>query len=272
VTIFDSATLAVRGAAPVAREPRAIVISDDGKTAFVSHAVGAIVSRIDLASTKTDEIGLRGWRQGMDLETAKARSVPHAHGTELAAVDRDEAGEATCQGFALAKSTGRIFAPQVAVRVPEKPASVTASLATAAFSATLVAFVKLNGRIPPVEFVPMHSVTIAALNTVASTRIVVAIVTGLTCLTVFVESNSTTQSAKNTRLFALAMGGGGPSLILSAIDLMNNESEKLEAAVPTFAIGTDGTGNNVPKIGRVGVRMVGVPGTNLVASKVNGAG
>ncbi len=115
MTIFDSATLAVRGAAPVAREPRAIVISDDGKTAFVSHAVGAIVSRIDLASTKTDEIGLRGWRQGMDLETAKARSVPHAHGTELAAVDRDEAGEATCQGFALAKSTGRIFAPQVAV-------------------------------------------------------------------------------------------------------------------------------------------------------------
>ena len=115
VTVFDGATLAVKSSASVAREPRAIVIGDDGKTAYVSHAVGSLVSRVDLANAKTDEIGLRGWRQGVPTESAKARSVPHARGTELPAVEEHETGEPTCQGFALAKSAGRVFAPQVAV-------------------------------------------------------------------------------------------------------------------------------------------------------------
>lgn len=114
VTVFDSGSLAVKSEAPVAREPRSLVISDDGKTAFVAHAVGSVLTRVDLSTAKTDEVGLRGYDPNAQSTAAKARSTPHAHELELTAF-KDAEGEPTCQGFALAKSTGRIFAPQVAV-------------------------------------------------------------------------------------------------------------------------------------------------------------
>ena len=42
------------------------MVSDDGKTAFVSHAVGSVLSVVDLADAKheTRQVGLRGWEPG----------------------------------------------------------------------------------------------------------------------------------------------------------------------------------------------------------------
>lgn len=104
---FDARTLAPRFETALPREPRAVVVSDDGKTAFVSHAVGSIVSAVDLAGAKHEarSIAVRGWLPGERERERVARSA-HAN------------GHPSCQGFALAKSDaapGRIFAPQVMV-------------------------------------------------------------------------------------------------------------------------------------------------------------
>lgn len=69
--------------APVAREPRAIVTSSDGRHAYVSHASASVVSVVDLASPdhgvepvrleQPDPMGQEGrlaWRQGYTLARA----------------------------------------------------------------------------------------------------------------------------------------------------------------------------------------------------------
>ncbi|HSO33040.1 MAG TPA: cytochrome C peroxidase, partial [Labilithrix sp.] len=133
LTAYDGKTLAQRFDAKLAREPRSVVVSDDGKTAFVSHAVGSIMSVVDLEGPRheTKQVALRGFGPGelkqvearrREIEAAKAKDP--AAGAELQKTfDSDEAkkerqGRPSCQGFALAKSSavpGRIFAPEVAV-------------------------------------------------------------------------------------------------------------------------------------------------------------
>lgn len=94
------------------REPRAVVVSDDGKKAFVAHVVGAQMSVVDLAGadhrahtlelTGRDEGGFR--RRGVLGSLVGGGSEPRVR--------------RACQGFALAKSVepaGRVFAPQVLV-------------------------------------------------------------------------------------------------------------------------------------------------------------
>jgi len=90
--------LAVARSWELAAEPRGVVASDDGKFAFVSHAVGQSLERVELASGATARIGVAG---------------SEVLGTEGPDVD---VSRQACQGFALAKSitpAGRIFAPQV---------------------------------------------------------------------------------------------------------------------------------------------------------------
>ena len=95
------------------REPRAVVISDDGKKAFVAHVVGSRMSVVDLETKKVAAIDLGGVEEG-----GFARPTLFGSGSEI-----ERRG---CQGFALAKSTalpGRIFAPEVLVdpgRVEER--------------------------------------------------------------------------------------------------------------------------------------------------------
>ena len=131
VSVFDAATLARDYEVAVPREPRAVVVSDDGKTAFVSHAVGATLSQIDLAGANhaAKQVSLK-------IETEQSRvakksmaqieKLPPAEKSRLSPFFRHQVdGLTTCQGFTLAKSTaigGRIFAPQVAVD-PGEPSS-----------------------------------------------------------------------------------------------------------------------------------------------------
>src|SRR5262249_9728487 len=106
---FDlkSPTLAKQYAVALPREPRAVVVTDDGAKAFVSHAVGGNISVID-------------------LELRRVQVVP-SHMTEELERKADRRGRFfgvisdarnSCQGFALAKtdaSSSRILAPQVLV-------------------------------------------------------------------------------------------------------------------------------------------------------------
>lgn len=129
---FDAGTLAPRFEAKLPREPRGVVVSDDGKTAFVSHAVGSVVSVVDLAGAKhaVRTVSMRGKDASAIAQTTQTRRLAGAEkklaaatGTfkaaALASVDRRAAeGRASCQGFVLAKSAAienRIFAPQVMV-------------------------------------------------------------------------------------------------------------------------------------------------------------
>ena len=130
---FDGKSLASRFEAKLAREPRSVVISDDGKTAFVSHAVGSLLSVVDLAGAKheTKEVALRGFGPGeiRQVETRK-KEIAKLRATDPTAADamqkdfdsepskKARLGRPSCQGFALAKSAavaGRIFAPEVTV-------------------------------------------------------------------------------------------------------------------------------------------------------------
>jgi hypothetical protein len=129
---YDAATLAAKLEVKLGREPRGVVVSDDGKTAFVSHAVGSVMTAIDLTNaTKPPKVvSLRGYMPGelKALEQRKKmldqmRKTDPTRVAELepeleADAKRMRDGRPSCQGFALAKSAavgGRIFAPQVMV-------------------------------------------------------------------------------------------------------------------------------------------------------------
>jgi hypothetical protein len=93
LALYDAGTLAHRSSVPLAREPRDVVVSDDGARAFVSHLIGGQLSVV---------------------------SLPHA--TELASVELDAShrgkwsSQATSsQGYALAPSrrAGALFIPRL---------------------------------------------------------------------------------------------------------------------------------------------------------------
>jgi DNA-binding beta-propeller fold protein YncE/mono/diheme cytochrome c family protein len=136
VALLDAATLASKQEVGVPREPRSIVVADDGKTAFVSHSVGSVMSVVSLeqnAPPKT--IDLRGADASQIADLARMeRTIMKAAPQKdpraaLQVLERlkeikeerqrlSEARRPTCQGFALAKSSavpGRVFAPQVFV-------------------------------------------------------------------------------------------------------------------------------------------------------------
>ena len=101
----ESAHLAPTRTWKIGREPRAVLVADDGKRAFVSHAVGSKIDVIDL--TRDDagigSIAVDGRSQTLDGEWEASPSTEERK---------------ACQGFALAKSVapaGRILAPHVLV-------------------------------------------------------------------------------------------------------------------------------------------------------------
>ena len=87
----------------LAPEPRAVVATDDNRFAYVSHAVGQQLERIDLDNTqRPTAIALSGEEE-----------ISERHQIEVG-----ERPRVTCQGFALARSiapAGRIYAPGVQV-------------------------------------------------------------------------------------------------------------------------------------------------------------
>ena len=124
--IFEGAELKLKGTVKLAREPRAITLSSDQKTAFLSHSVGGRASVVDLETQGVRQISLSG-RERHDLDKVKEELRKSSDMLDALAKmeakfaeqdkDRSRFGRrASCQGFALAKSTnGRIFAPQVHV-------------------------------------------------------------------------------------------------------------------------------------------------------------
>jgi DNA-binding beta-propeller fold protein YncE/mono/diheme cytochrome c family protein len=127
LSAFDARKMTRSYEVALPREPRAVVVSDDGKYAYVSHAVGALASRITLADKTVTAIGLRqpdqsteSQERSLEKQIATLRKKSEKVPTELTdqLAELEKGGSPSCQGFALAKSVepaGRILAPQVLV-------------------------------------------------------------------------------------------------------------------------------------------------------------
>ena len=131
LAILDARTLATSRTVDVPREPRSVVLSDDGASAFVSHAVGSALSHVDLRTGKATTIPMRGADRRVAmvrrLQKMQMEALRKQKGTASAALLRqleagdnaDTAGQLTrpsCQGFALTRAMdGRLVAPQVFV-------------------------------------------------------------------------------------------------------------------------------------------------------------
>ena len=126
---YDSERFARAYQVALPREPRSVVVSDDGATAFVSHAVGAVISVVDLKSAPhaARAVALLGVdaRVKSSLvqqrkELARMKAEGRFSDDQFAAFEKSAHAQERigCQGFALAKSIapgGRILAPQVFV-------------------------------------------------------------------------------------------------------------------------------------------------------------
>jgi mono/diheme cytochrome c family protein len=126
LTAFDARDLTRSFEVSLPREPRAVVVSDDGKLAYVAHAVGAVVTRVTLADKTVKEIALRetnpateAQKRGLEAQIAMQREKGEDVSSDLEQLAEIAKGaHPSCQGFALAKSVdpgGRILAPQVLV-------------------------------------------------------------------------------------------------------------------------------------------------------------
>ena len=127
LTAFDTGKLTRSFEVSLPREPRAVVVSDDGKFAYVSHAVGAQASRVTLADKTVTAISLqerdpqvgsqeRTIQKQIDEHLKKGQKVPSSLTDQITELEKGT--HPSCQGFALAKSVepgGRILAPQVLV-------------------------------------------------------------------------------------------------------------------------------------------------------------
>lgn len=108
LSAFDAQTFAPSYQVKVARDPRAVVVSDDGSRAFVAHVVEARMSVVDLTSPE-HEVRVVDLRARLGGDTTPG----------------DASLRKGCQGFALAevggdsdlakKMVGRLFAPMVSV-------------------------------------------------------------------------------------------------------------------------------------------------------------
>jgi DNA-binding beta-propeller fold protein YncE len=85
LTVYQSADMRLSFSRDLAREPRDVLVDDDGERAFVAHVVGGAVSVVPLAREE-DEL------RTIDLRVPKLSN------------DRSGTLRNSCQGFALAKS------------------------------------------------------------------------------------------------------------------------------------------------------------------------
>jgi mono/diheme cytochrome c family protein len=103
LTAYATDTLEQRFSEELGREPRAVIVSDDGQRAFVSHAVGSDIDVVEL----DDHSSIR--RVSVKAEEALSQGRFFAGTFEM------QGG----QGFALARSiapAGRIYAPHARIR------------------------------------------------------------------------------------------------------------------------------------------------------------
>jgi cytochrome c553 len=114
LTALDATHLREQYHVELPREPRSVVVSDDGTRAFVAHVVGAKMSVTDLkpgrsaaGGSAVDSAAAQKPRE-IDL---RARLVDSSIGSAKG----DANLRSGCQGFTLAKVDGRILAPMVSV-------------------------------------------------------------------------------------------------------------------------------------------------------------
>jgi mono/diheme cytochrome c family protein len=112
LTALDADAMKTKFRVPLARDPRSVVISDDGSHAFIAHVVGSRLSSVDL---RAPEHPVRTVDMSGSDPSLVRRSRNVVGLLKGAAKGQQRMG---CQSFALAKSVdppGRIFAPQVLV-------------------------------------------------------------------------------------------------------------------------------------------------------------
>lgn len=128
---YATADLARRYELDLPRDPRAVIVSDDGRRAFVSHGTGGRLSSVDLTLGRVDALSLDAplstdaieRKLSFEASMEQALAVAGEHRPELAR----EFGEqmkalllperVANQGYALAfaKSRGHVLVPQVEV-------------------------------------------------------------------------------------------------------------------------------------------------------------
>src|SRR5262249_13387191 len=100
----DAATLEKRFEVPLPREPRAVLVSENGRDALVAHAVGGHLSRVSLADP--------------DHAVTSIEVKPAADPPDFPSQKPAPNTKTSCQTYALVRSAepaGRVLAPGVAV-------------------------------------------------------------------------------------------------------------------------------------------------------------
>ena len=133
LTVLDEATFERVATHEVEREPRAVVVDDDGKRVFISHAVGSNVSIVDLdstdkpraidvsvnSSTPSSTMIRRSGAQGFALvkseEVVVQPETPAPHGTEGGKITGQAPAVPKPQKPVVQAPQGRIFVPMVTV-------------------------------------------------------------------------------------------------------------------------------------------------------------
>lgn len=119
VAVVDLASARVRGSVEVGREPRGVTILPDGRRAYVSHLVGAAITRID----------------GLDGSTPRATPLDVPAGPLRAAIGQKAQASL---GYAIVPSPSgdRLFLPRHALGVPGPDAWFGASTVDVVLTAT----------------------------------------------------------------------------------------------------------------------------------------
>ncbi|HEY8089933.1 MAG TPA: cytochrome C peroxidase, partial [Polyangiaceae bacterium] len=119
LTSFDakSPTLAKQWEVALPREPRGVVVSDDGSHAFVAQAVGGQLSVVDLKVHQVIPTATHFTEENLKAAIKSGTLGENASNLRFSAFGGNGKGS-SCQGFALAKTGnpgGRVLAPQALV-------------------------------------------------------------------------------------------------------------------------------------------------------------
>lgn len=125
---YDTKVMARKAKVQLPREPRSVVVDDDGKVAYVAHAVGGRLSTIELSAMKAQSTRFLVNQSMLQGEESPSFMLASSVNSELGGkgdpgrADMEVPGRmgtrVGCQGYPITKSTapkGRILAPQVLV-------------------------------------------------------------------------------------------------------------------------------------------------------------
>jgi DNA-binding beta-propeller fold protein YncE len=119
LTALDGETLATRFTVDLAREPRSVVVTRDGRQAFVTHAVGDAVSAVELVPSGSGE-GSPTVKRISGLSPRYRNAVDGAIGARTAHPTTSLAFAA-----ALSESGTRLFIPHLAAQNGQEAVSIT---------------------------------------------------------------------------------------------------------------------------------------------------